>query len=83
MGKPGWHRRPRREPYTAAGISRVPCVRCGRPADHQWQVCADDRAFRAICTPCDVALNEAVLTFLRHPNVPAAMKRYRKRLVGG
>lgn len=52
-----WAARPRREPYTAAGIKRVRCVRCEAPAVHQWQVCADLNRYRALCLDCDIALN--------------------------
>lgn len=78
--KPGWHRRPRREPYTAEGIKRVPCVRCGMPSAFQWQVCADGRAFRAVCAQCDVALNKVVLAFMLHPDVPGVIRRYCEKI---
>lgn len=78
-GKPGWHRRARTQPYTAEGIRRVPCVRCGAPAAHQWQTCADARHFRALCVQCDIALNRVVLRFMRHPNVAGAMRAYEKK----
>lgn len=51
----------RRAPYTNRGISRVPCIRCGRPSFHQWQICSDKRLFRPLCSGCDVKLNELVL----------------------
>lgn len=27
----------RHRPYSAIGIRRVPCLRCGRPSAHQWK----------------------------------------------
>jgi hypothetical protein len=75
-----WGARKRHHPYTAAGIRRVACVRCAQPAVHQWQVCADDRAFRTLCGACDIALNDLVLRWAGHPSPDAAMARYRERI---
>lgn len=75
----GWFATGRKTPYTALGIGRVPCVRCGAPAVHQWQVCADLRLYRALCLACDVALNELVLTWANDPNVNIKMKAYRDK----
>lgn len=72
-----WSRR-RRAPYTALGIRRVPCVRCGEPAAHQWHICSDGNRPRAICLACDVALNALVLRWMRHPEAEALIKRYRR-----
>ena len=57
----------RKQPYTDTGIRRLRCVRCGERAWSQWQVCADGNNFRAICQPCDVALNRLVLEWMGHP----------------
>lgn len=57
----------RKEPYTAIGIRRVKCIRCGAPAVHQWNICADGNNFRPVCLDCDIQLNIAVLNFMRHP----------------
>lgn len=67
----------RRRPYTAIGIRRVPCFRCGRPAVHQWRICADDRVFRAVCERCDRALNALVLRWMGFKDWREKMKRYR------
>jgi hypothetical protein len=69
----------RRKPYTVLGILRKKCVRCGAQATEQWAVCADDNEWRPICVPCDVAMNELVLTFIRDPEVAEKMARYRAR----
>ena len=61
----------RQQPYTATGIKRLRCVRCGDRADSQWQVCADSNNYRAICTACDVALNRMVLDWMGHPQAQA------------
>lgn len=68
------------KPYTQAGIRRLPCFRCGRPAEHQWQVCADKNVYRPICTRCDIALNALVLRFMRDPDRAQKLAEYRKRL---
>lgn len=71
----------RRQPYTETGIKRLPCVRCGKPATQQWQICADGNLFRPICTECDVLLNEMVLRFARDPEVQEKIERYRECLI--
>jgi hypothetical protein len=63
----------RKKPYTDRGIERVPCVRCGRPSFHQWQICSDGRLFRPLCSKCDVALNTMVLRWV-------GFKDWRKRI---
>lgn len=70
----------RRRPYSARGIARVPCFRCGQPSRFQWQVCADHRQFRGLCARCDVALNTLVLRFMRDPRAEEKMARYRERV---
>jgi hypothetical protein len=70
----------RRTPYTARGISRVPCQRCGAPSLHQWQCCADDNTWRGLCAKCDVALNELVLRWFRFKDWRAKLRKYRERM---
>lgn len=68
----------RRRPYTVIGLARLPCFRCGgKPSIHQWQLCADGRAYRPLCEKCDVLLNALVLRWMRVKNWRAVMKRYR------
>lgn len=74
-----WGRR-RRRPYTTDGIQRVPCIRCGQPSYHQWQICSDGNVFRPVCRECDVALNRVVLEFMGHPDVEGAIEAYRRRM---
>ena len=74
-----WSAKPRKQPYTAAGIKRVPCVRCGSPAVHQWQVCADLNRYRALCLDCDIQLNRLVLTWAKDPAAPAKVLSYAKK----
>lgn len=66
----------RRKPYTARGIRRVPCFRCGKPARFQWQICADGNLYRPICWACDVALNRVVLEFMGFDRVTERIVRY-------
>lgn len=69
--------RPRKKPYTEAGIRRVPCRRCGDPSRYQWQVCADGNVYRGLCLACDVALNELVLRWASDPDADAKIASYR------
>jgi len=68
----------RKKPYTAIGIKRVKCV-CGKPALHQWNCCAINNRWVAICLDCDIAMNEMVLAFFRVPNRQSLITEYRKR----
>lgn len=69
----------RLRPYTERGVRRLRCFRCQRPKPElQWQICADGNQFRPICRPCDVALNEMVLTFMGDRDMDRKMKAYRK-----
>lgn len=70
----------RREPYTAIGIRRVPCARCGQPSTQQWSACANNNLHVGVCTKCDVELNRRVLAFFRLPDRDELMRRYRARL---
>lgn len=71
-----WTSRGRTEPYTDAGIKRAACARCDSPASSQWQVCADRRRYRALCTSCDIDLNRLVLTWAGDPDVDRKMVAY-------
>ncbi len=76
--------RPRLKPYTALGIKRMKCFRCGGQAVHQWNICADNSAtgkpqFRPMCLECDIALNHLVLAWSKFPNHRAMGKAYEKR----
>ena len=71
-----WPKKGRKEPYTADGIKRVPCVRCGGKALHQWQICADHNQYRALCIECDIALNKMVLSWANDPNASKKHDRY-------
>lgn len=70
----------RRVAYTARGISRIPCQRCGAPSVHQWNVCANDNRFVGICAECDIALNRLVLRWMKFPNWRELLKRYAARV---
>lgn len=70
----------RARPYTARGIRRVPCSRCGAPSVHQWQVCANDNRFLGVCAACDVGLNALALRFMRVPGAARLLAAYRRRV---
>jgi len=67
----------RKKPYTAIGISRVACVRCGAPSFHQWQICANGGLFLTVCKPCDIELNRIALDFARLPNAAELLEKYK------
>lgn len=54
----------RRKPYTAIGIRRVPCARCGEKSHAQWNICADGNQPRGLCRQCDIELNSLVVNFV-------------------
>lgn len=54
----------RRKPYTAIGIKRVPCARCGKPSYAQWNICADGNVPRGLCRSCDVGVNRIVMRYV-------------------
>ncbi len=57
----------RKKPYTQLGIRRVPCERCGKPSDYQWQICATGNLYSGICVECDIELNTLVVEFMGLP----------------
>lgn len=65
------------EPYTNEEVKKLRCVRCGKKADSQWQICSDGNLHRPLCCKCDILLNKCVLKFLRHPQRKKLMKAYR------
>lgn len=68
----------RKEPYTKIGVERLPCTRCGKKAQFQWNVCADGNLFRPLCGPCDVELNEMVLHWMGDPDAEQKVADYAK-----
>lgn len=72
----------RKRPYTEIGIRRIPCTRCGKPAECQWQACANDNRYLGICVDCDIQLNAVVLEFMRLPDRKRLLDRYVKRMRG-
>ncbi len=65
----------RREPYTAVGVRRIPCFRCGARAGFQWNVCADG-LYHPLCARCDIELNALVLHWMLHPDAQGLTERY-------
>lgn len=70
----------RTRPYTVIGIRRKACVRCGKPARFQWQVCADGRQYRPICLECDIALNLLVTRWMNLPHWEALSRQYEAKI---
>jgi hypothetical protein len=69
----------RRRPYTARGIRRVPCIRCGAPSEHQWNACALGGQYFAVCIECDIGLNELALTYMRFPDAERILAEYAEK----
>lgn len=72
-------KRPGARPYTQAEVEAADCFRCGSPAVHQWQVCADGNVYRPLCWPCDVDLNRKTLEWMGHPKTQELMLDYTTR----
>jgi hypothetical protein len=82
-GQLGWWvghtQRPGRRQYTVAEVAAADCFRCGSPAEHQWQVCADGNTWRPLCFACDVELNRRTLEWMGHPDQHRLMLDYCSR----
>jgi hypothetical protein len=73
------------EAYTATGIKRIPCVRCGaRPGHAQWNVCADKvgkrTQFRVLCKACDVGMNEMAMRYVFGDDAEDRIDAYRAEI---
>lgn len=69
----------RDKPYTRAEIRKVKC-QCGKLSRYQWNCCALDNRWVALCKDCDLAMNEMVLAFFRVKGRAKLMDKYRKRV---
>lgn len=69
----------RKEPYTEAGIRRLPCVRCESPARFQWNACSDGNLWRPLCLDCDIELNRMVLVWMNDPEAEQKAARYEQQ----
>lgn len=67
----------RKQPYTAIGIKRKKCFRCGSQAEFQWQICSDNNVYRPICRSCDIELNKVVLCFMKFPDWEEKLNSYK------
>lgn len=75
----------RREPYTAIGIKRIPCSRCGsKPSHASWNICADKVGgkvqYRALCVECDIGMNRLAMAFVFGDTRDADVERYAESL---
>lgn len=70
----------RRKPYTARGIARVPCIKCGAPSEHQWRICATSM-WTPVCKACDLKINTMVAKWAFGPDKALEIvENYRKTL---
>lgn len=73
----------RKQPYTAKGVSRVPCVKCGKPSEFQWRICSTDK-HTAVCRECDIEINRMVSEWAFGRRVSRELiKAYVARIEGG
>ena len=70
----------RTKPYTAIGIKRKKCIRCGKQAATQWQICSDGNQYRPLCTDCDIELNKTVLEFMGFKNSEKMIENYKLKI---
>ena len=72
----------RTKPYTATGLKRVPCFKCGKPSVSQWQVCSLNNEYKGVCRECDIKLNRIVLKFMKIPakEVYCLIEEYKDKL---
>ena len=75
-----WRPRRKGRPYTAKGIARLACVRCGERAHATWGICADGNQHRPLCKACDVALNAMVLRWAKHPDAANLIATYKRKV---
>lgn len=74
----------RKKPYTAIGVTRVPCSfhGCKKTSVHQWQCCALGNYFMGLCSEHDIGLNNVAVTYLMGANrAMPLIRRYRKKLL--
>lgn len=72
-----WAKR-RKNPYSKTGLKRLKCVRCGKPASVQWQICSDGNNYRPLCDECDIDLNRLVLEWANHPAAIDLIEKYKR-----
>lgn len=73
----------RKKPYTARGISRVKCAKqnCNEPGLYQWQCCALDNRWFALCAEHDVGLNDVATNYILGAKAATPlMARYARRV---
>ena len=58
----------------------IPCSRCGKPSNQEWNICADGNQPRGCCTECDILLNQLVLNFMNIPNAEAKLAAYKEKI---
>lgn len=75
--------KPRKTPYTPAGLTRLRCAHCGARAEAQWHLdpCAlvGGGGWLPLCLPCDLELNAYTLDFFRVEGRERMIRRYAGR----
>ena len=56
----------------------MPCARCGKPSEQQWQICADGNQYWPICSQGDVVLNYLVMDFMEMADKDTKIQRYKE-----
>lgn len=69
----------RRKEYTARGIRRVPCVKCGAPSRFQWRFCADG-FWHGVCVEHDIELNAFAMRWAFGDTREADIARYAEQV---
>jgi DTW domain-containing protein YfiP len=70
----------RTKPYTAQGIKRKKCIRCGKQASYQWNICSLGKSYWPVCITCDILLNELVLDWLKWTDRKEIIKKYKEKI---
>jgi transcription elongation factor Elf1 len=71
----------RKRPVLPRVINQIPCEKCGAPSSQQFSVCALNFRYIALCSKCDIAVNEfMVRDLLQLPNADAIMSQYREKI---
>src|SRR4051812_19794195 len=74
--------------YTARGIQRIPCHRCGGKGYAQWNACAENvgnkAVYRVVCKRCDVELNVLAMIWMHGvtPEVIKLLEKYALKVLG-
>jgi hypothetical protein len=73
----------RKTPYTQIGISRIKCskIGCNKAGRFQWQCCALDNRWFALCTEHDIGLNAVACQYILGDESKPFVAAYKKRVL--